>query len=90
MERWIVTYVRRSVQRIATRHPTDNAQAARVIYNSHLTEISASGSDYLSTLQADSLYDSLDDEEGMRLFWSAQHVEGREDYELSVARRATV
>ena len=80
---------RSSAQRVPRpRRPTNSAP--NVTYNSDLTRISASGSDSLSTIMDEDLEDDVDEQETMPLFWSLHPVEDREDYELSVARRATV
>lgn len=64
-----------------------------ITYNSGLTRISTSGSDSLSTATdddfEDEVQDSIGEEDSRPLFWSVPEVEGPEDYELSVIRRAT-
>ena len=96
MEGWIIDRRTRKAQRVpGLRHPTNSA--ANVTYNSDLTRISTSGPDFLSTiaddddLEDDPSEDDLDEQETRPLFWSLPHFEDRqEDYELSVAWRATV
>jgi len=89
MEQWIIDRCGSAAQRVpAPRRPVDGA--ANITFNSDLTRISTSRSDTLSTVMDDDLDDFLDDHETRPLFWSVQHVEAQEDYELSVERRATV
>ena len=74
---------------LGPRRPTNSA--VNVTYNSDLTRISTSGPDFLSTIMDGDLGDDLDVQETRPFLLSLPRFDDRqEDYELSVAWRATV